>query len=250
MTFTKKRKISYAITDEADIYPETDGAPLAETERHLRGIFRMLDILETHFAEDMDVYAWSNMMMYYEKGNPRAFVKPDIFVSIGIGKHERRIYKVWEEGKAPDFIMEFASKSTYHNDLGGKKDLYAELGVTEYFLFDPYRTNLPIPLMGFRLIEGVYVEIPPLSNGHIISETLNLEFIKRDDGIGVYDPASGTWLKTRAEQEAEARQQEITARQTAEARAQRETNARQKAEAELEKLREKLKRLEAESAGS
>ncbi len=237
------RKISYAPTDNRDIYPETDDEPLAETERHLRGIFRMLDMLETHFAEDADVYAWSNMMMYYQKGNPKAFVKPDIFVSFGIGKHERRIYKVWEEGKAPDFIMEFASQSTYHNNLGDKKDIYADIGVKEYFLYDTFRTNLPTPLMGFRLIDGDYVEITPLPDGRIISETLNLEFITRDDGIDVYDPVSGDWVKTRAEREA-------AAREKVEIRAQREANARRNAEAELAELREKIKRLEADSTDS
>ncbi len=230
------RKISYAPTDDRKFYPETDDEPLAETERHLRGIFRMLDMLETHFAEDSDVYAWSNMMMYYQKGNPKAFVKPDIFVSFGVGKHERRIYKVWEEGKAPDFIMEFASQSTYHNDLGNKKDIYADIGVKEYLLYDTFRTNLPTPLMGFRLIDGVYVEIPPLPDGRVPSETLNLEFVVQMDGIGVYDVVARDWLKTRAEKEADARQQEVAARRNA--------------EAELVELREKLKRLEAESTDS
>ena len=250
MASSKQYQIPYARTDESDIYPELDGEPLAETERHLREIFRMLDILGTHFAEISDVYVWSNMMMYYEKGNPRAFVKPDIFVSFGIGKQERRIYKVWEEGKPPDFIMEFASRSTYNNDLGGKKEIYAAMGVTEYFLYDPFRCCLPAPLMGFRLFDGDYVEILPLANGGVPSETLNLEFLLQDDGIGVYTTMAGGQLKTRAEQEADARHQEVIARQNAEARAQREAEARRDAEAELAELREKLKRLEAKSTNS
>lgn len=226
MTNTKRHYLPYAPTDESDIYPELDGTPLAETERHLRAIFRMLDMLETYFSEIDDVYVWSNMMMYYEKGNPRAYVKPDIFVSHGIGKHERRIYKVWEEGKPPDFIMEFASKSTYGNDLGGKKDIYANMGVTEYFLYDPYRTCLPTPLMGFRLVDGYYVEIPPQNDVQVTSETLNLEFVLQDDGIGVYIPMKQEWLKTRAEKEAD---------------------ARLKVEAEVAELRKQLRRLEEET---
>ena len=250
MASSKQYQIPYAQTDESDIYPELDGKPLAETERHLREIFRMLDILGTHFAEVPDVYVWSNMMMYYEKGNPRAFVKPDIFVSFGIGKQERRIYKVWEEGKPPDFIMEFASRSTYDNDLGGKKEIYAAMGVTEYFLYDPFRCCLPSSLMGFRLFDGNYVEILPLANGGVPSETLNLEFLLQDDGIDVYTTMAGRWLKTRAEQEADARHQEVIARQNAEAHAQREADARRDAEAELAELREKLKRLEAKFTNS
>ena len=82
------------------------------------------------------------------------------------------------------------------------------------------------------------------------SETLNLEFLLQDDGIGVYTTMAGGQLKTRAEQEADARHQEVIARQNAEARAQREAEARRDAEAELAELREKLKRLEAKSTNS
>ena len=54
---------------------------------------------------------------------------------------------------------------------------------------------------------------------------------------------AGKQLKTRAEQEADARRD-------AEAHAQREADARRDAEAELAELREKLKRLEAKSTDS
>ena len=240
MKSKKTTFISYAPTEDMVIYPDSDGKPLAESERHLRCIFRMLDILETHFADTEDAYVWSNMMLYYVKDNPHIYLKPDIFVSFGVGKHERLFYKVWEEGKPPDFIMEFASKSTYDNDLSHKKDIYANIGVTEYFLYDPFRTCLPTPLMGFRLVDDDYVEILPLAEGRVKSETLNLEFVLQEDDVGVYMPMNGKWLKTRAELEAEVRE-------AAEIRAQRETDARRKTEVELAELRQKLKRLEAES---
>ncbi len=226
MTYTKKLYIPYDFADENDVYPDSDGKPLAESERHLRCIFRMLDILETHFADIVDVYVWSNMMLYYVKGNPQLFLKPDIFVSFGVGKHERLVYQIWEEGKPPDFIMEFASKSTYENDLGHKKDIYAAIGVTEYFLYDPFRTCLPNPLMGYRLVDDVYIEIPQLEDGHIKSQTLNLDFVLHDKDVNIYEPATGKWLKTRADMEAD---------------------ARLKAETELEELKEKLKHIETNS---
>lgn len=222
----KTNFISYAPTEDRVIYPESEGKPLVESERHLRCIFRMLDILETHFADTEDAYVWSNMMLYYVKDNPCIYLKPDIFVSFGVGKHERLFYKVWEEGKPPDFIMEFASKSTYDNDLSPKKDIYADIGVTENFLLDPFRTCLPTPLMGFRLVDDDYVEIPPLAEGRVKSETLTLEFFLQDDDVGVSEPVTGKLLKTRAEMEADARRE---------------------VENKLKELQEKLKRLEAES---
>ena len=61
--------------------------------------------------------------MYYVEGDPRKSVSPDVLVSFGLGKKPRRTYLVWEEGKVPDFVMEFSSKNTYRNDLGHKMEL-------------------------------------------------------------------------------------------------------------------------------
>ena len=50
-----------------------------------------------------------NMLMYYEEGNPRKHVAPDVFVVLEIPKEPlRENYLVWKEGKAPDFIVESA----------------------------------------------------------------------------------------------------------------------------------------------
>ena len=222
-------QIHYVPTHTENIYPESDGKPLAETERHLRQIIRTLDLLETHFADIPDVYIWSNMMMYYEKGPPAKSVKPDIFVSFGIGRQERRLYKVWEEEKAPDFIMEFASKSTYETDLGGKKSIYAAMGVREYFLYDPYRLYLPFPLIGFRLVGSGYVAIPALADGRVLSETLGLAFVLVDAGVGIDDAVTGQRLQTKAER--------------LQTEAEQEAAARRRAEAELAKLRLQLERV-------
>ena len=217
-----------APTETADLYPESDGKPMAETERHFRELLKNFNRLENHFAHIPDVYVLGDMMMYYEEGNPRKSISPDIFVAFGIGKKERRIYKIWEEGKPPDFVLEFASKGTYRNDLTGKVQLYAEIGIPEYFLYDVDRRYLPTPLMGFRLIGRAYVEIPALPNSGIPSERLGLEFHLLDDSFDIYDPEAEEWLKTAAE--------------AAEDRANQEATARQKAEAEVAHLREELER--------
>ena len=45
-------------------------------------------------------------------------------------------YLLWEIGKALDFILEIGSKSTANADLVRKRELYAELGVGEYWRYD------------------------------------------------------------------------------------------------------------------
>ena len=237
-TPTNLRNMPYAPTDAADLYPETDGEPMAASDFHLEILIWLLQVLKAHFAQMPDVYVSGDILTYYTEGNPRAVVAPDVLVSFGIGQKQRHTYKVWEEGKVPDFVMEFSSKTTYQNDLTDKMDLYAALGIPNYLLYDAEALYLPSPLMGFRLVDGVYAPIPPGVDGGIHSDVLGLDFHIQDRRLEVYDPVSGQWLQTPAEQQA------IRA-ETAEARAEQESIARQKAEAEVERLREQLARLQA-----
>ena len=232
-----------APTETADLYPESDGKPMAETERHFRELVKNFNRIEDHFAHIPDVYVLGDMMMYYEEGNPRKSISPDIFVAFGIGRKERRIYKIWEEGKPPDFVLEFASKGTYRTDLTRKVQLYASIGIPEYFVYDVDRRYLPIPLMGFRLIGDEYVEIPALANGGLQSETLGLEFHVLEDSLGIYDPEAEAWLKTSAERAEDAEERA----EDAEERANQEADARHKAEAEVARLQVELERLKARS---
>lgn len=221
-----------APTETADLYPESDGKPMAETERHFRELVKNFNRIEDHFAHIPDVYVLGDMMMYYEEGNPRKSISPDIFVAFGIGRKERRIYKIWEEGKPPDFVLEFASKGTYRTDLTRKVQLYAAIGIPEYFVYDVDRRYLPTPLMGFRLIGDEYVQIPALNTGGLPSLTLGLEFHVLEDSLGIYDPETEAWLKTSAERA-----------EDAEERANQEADARHKAEAEVARLQAELERL-------
>ena len=237
-TPTNVRHIPYAPTETTDLYPESDGKPMADTDLHLYWIKRIQDIIETYLLQNPDAYISGNIMMYDREGLMRTAISPDILVAFGLGRKFRRTYKVWEEGKPPDFVMEFSSRRTYQNDLEEKITHYARMNIPEYFLYDPDRRYLPSPLMGFRLVEGVYVEIAAGVDGGIRSEVLGISFHLVEDGLALYDPVSERWLQTRAEQEAERAEQEAE-------RAEQEAAARQKAEAEVARLQAELERLKA-----
>ena len=230
-------QIRYAPTGKTDIfYPESDGKPMAETERHRDLLINTLLILQEHFQDIPDVCVSGNMMMYYVQGNPRKSISPDIFVTFGIARKERRTYRIWDEGKPPDFVLEFSSENTYRNDLRGKKELYAEIGIAEYFLYDPERQYLPFPLMGFALIGRDYVPISSGADGSAFSAILGLELRLRGESLGFYDPVSEKWLQTPAEAATARVEQEA-------ARAEQEIVARQRAEAEVKRLQEEIERL-------
>ena len=44
-------------------------------------------------------------MIYYQEGDPGASIAPDVFVVMGAAKHERPSYRLWDEPKAPDFVL-------------------------------------------------------------------------------------------------------------------------------------------------
>ena len=239
--------------DDDTEYPESDGQPMAETELNRDLMIDSILTLKARFQDVPDVCVSGDMLMYYVMKEPKKSVAPDVFVTFGVEKKQRRIYRIWEEGKPPDFVLEFSSKRTFANDLGAKKTLYAEvLGVREYFLFDAEREYLPTPLMGFRLVGTEYVPIRPEPDGKVYAETLGLFLGSRGDGFGYYDPVAGRWLETPMEEaatiadraEAAARRAEVAAAQAKEIVAQ-EAIARQHAEARAQETEARAQEVEA-----
>ena len=180
-------------------YPESDGKPMAETEAHRDLMIDFILILKDYFENQEDVCVSGNMLMYYEEGNPKKVVAPDVFVAFGVEKKQRRTYRTWEEGRTPDFVLEVASPSTFKKDIGQKKDIYASvLAVKEYYIYDPLGQIVP-SFIGYRLIDGEYKEIA-LVDERLTSEVLGLELGEIEDKLRLYNPKSSQWLLTPAEE--------------------------------------------------
>ena len=219
------------------VYPESDGEPMAETPKHQQVMTDCMDVLRSHFRRFVDVYIGGNMMLYYEEGNPRKSISPDVFIVRGLSKKDLRTYKTWEQPPTLDFVLEVASPSTYTRDFNEKMEIYAKiLRVKEYCIYDPYHEIDPY-FVAFRLVGEAYEEIP-FVNARIPFEVLGLELGEHEGVLRLYDPVKSAWLFTSQERVAQAEvrvAQESRARQEAESRAQH-------AEAELEKLRAALER--------
>ena len=71
-------------------------------------------------------------------------------------------------------VIETTSKKTRRKDTVDKPELYARLGVQEYFLFDPTQDYLEPPLQGHWLVGDRYVRIEPDSGGGLESYELEL----------------------------------------------------------------------------
>jgi Uma2 family endonuclease len=209
------------------VYPESDGQPMAETDVHIDVLIYLREALKDHFRELPQVYVAGNMLLYYEEGDPTACVAPDVFVVQGVAKHERRTYRLWEEGVAPAVVFEITSRGSRLEDLGTKRAVYAMLGVAEYFVYDPLGEYLVPALQGFRLQRDDYARMSPEADGGLRSQVLRVDLRLEQGRLRVVDPATGARLLTPAEAQ--------EARRAAEARA-------AQAEAEVAQLRAELAR--------
>jgi len=202
-------------------YPESDGKPMAETDFQRAYLIYSVSVLDLYFQNQSDVYVSGNILIYYEEGNPKACISPDVFVVLNQDKRKRRSYKVWEEGeKYPNFVLEITSKSTVNEDQGSKKGLYAFWGVQEYFQYDPTGDYLKSRLQGFRLIEGNYFPIPevPLDQANdfsLRSEVLGIDLCLKNQDLKFFEASSGIQLLGLEETESARRAAELRAEQEA-----------------------------------
>jgi Uma2 family endonuclease len=204
-------------------YPESDGKPMGETDEHIDEIIRLRELLRRYYA-GQKVYVSGNLLVFYEQGNPKKFFVPDVFLVKGMDPGKRRIYKIWQEKKAPDAIIEVTSRKTKKKDTVTKPALYRQLGVLEYFLFDLTRDYLDPPLQGYRMIGGQYERIAADSEGALLSEQLGLRLCAEDGHLMLYRLDTGQRLLTADEQ------------------LEMEAEARRAAEAEVARLRRQLRR--------
>jgi Uma2 family endonuclease len=236
-------------------YPETDGKPMGETDVHIGLIFNLIGSLRNYFIDQPDVYVTGDLLLYYVPGNIHKFVVPDVFVVRGVGRGDRRVYKLWEEGRPPNVVIEVSSRETKNVDLKRKLRLYEQLGVAEYYVFDPEYRYIKPPLRAWRLSGDRYVEVA-VTGGRVASSELGLDLIDTGQTLRLFDPAAGEILltpeeearrrrleeKLRRQEGAARRLEESLRRQEAAARRQ-EAAARQEAEARAERLAAKLREL-------
>ena len=243
-------------------YPDSDGKPMAETGIHVLQIFYLYHALRWWFRADPQIYVGANMFLFYREGRPKKRLAPDVYVAWGASKQERHSYKMWEEKQPPQVIFEVTSPKTREVDLGRKRLIYAEIGVEEYYLFDPFAQYLKPPFRAYWLEGGEYVprDLEPYAlfsdsptNGfhgwRVTSGKLNLELrampTSRVDVpyiLRCFDPNTGEMIID-PDQAMEERAKFANLARAAEARANSEAEARKILEAENARLRAELEKL-------
>ncbi|MEH2119760.1 Uma2 family endonuclease [Nostoc sp.] len=195
-------------------YPSSDGEPLAESYVHLYALLATLEVLRQYLL-GRQATVLSNQFLYYAQGFPKLRVAPDVMVIFNIAPGGRDNYKIWEEGQVPVVIFEMTSEGTKNQDTGFKKTLYEQLGVLEYWLFDPKGEWIKEQLQGYRLQGEVY---EPITDSRC--EPLQLRLQIEGQLIGFYREDTGEKLLI-PEELAEALKQERLMREQAQSQVER-----------------------------
>ena len=167
---------------------------------------------------------------------------PDLMVAFDVDPaayYRSNAYFISEHGKPPDFVLEIASRSTGRIDVVEKRELYAALGMPEYWRFDETGEYHGARLAGDQLVDGRYepFAIEERADGSLqgYSPVLNLNLRWENGQLIWYDPATARPILTYQNQ----RERAEVERQRADAERQRADSA----EARIRELEDENRRL-------
>ncbi len=132
-------------TDQAGriVYPVDNGEPLSNDTEHLKWITFLKNGLEDWYGDRKDVFIAADLLWYPVEGRPDISKAPDVMVVLDHPAGERSSYKQWEEnGRQPNVVFEFVSKSNTAEEMMDKLEFYSEMGCDEFFVYDYRRGKL------------------------------------------------------------------------------------------------------------
>ena len=189
------------VADPDVLYPATV-PDMAESGLHSLVRFLTYGALRGHFAGRPGCFVGQDRNLYYRPHPEAAFVVPDVFVCFGVDPSALEVsasYRLWDAGAPPAFVLEIASERTHRRDRQEKPAIYLEVGVDEYWRFDPTGGDLHTPILqGDRRIGGAWEPIPTVPDGGVrlrgLSRALGLDLHAEPRRLRLRDPRTGNWL--------------------------------------------------------
>ncbi|AFY62556.1 Uma2 family endonuclease [Synechococcus sp. PCC 6312] len=221
MKFNLTESESSRLLDQAILYPDSDGQPMADNTLQFRWIVLIKENLEYLFLPQADVFVAGDLLWYPVEGRPDIRVAPDVMVAFGRPKGERGSYRQWQEGNiAPQVVFEILSPSNTTKEMSRKLLFYNRYGVDEYYIYDPDKNELT----GLERQQGELLPIETIENW--VSPRLGIRFELTPSTLNLYDPHGNLFLSTvqirqRAEYEAQRADQEAQRAEQEKARADR-----------------------------
>ncbi len=198
------------IEDEIDYYYDshsTEEDLMGETVVHSALVHYLVEVL-TWLYQGQNCAIYENLNMYRTSDKHEYPIVPDVAVINGVVSQLLRSWRIGLSGPAPQVVFEIASEETWAKDLQEKPDSYAQLGVQEYYAYDPneppFTRSRSRRLFGWQLTpnQGVMRPMTPASNGALWSPQLESWLVPNGVLLRLYD-RSGQMRLTRAEAEAQ-----------------------------------------------
>jgi Uma2 family endonuclease len=234
---------------DLDLYPDSDGQPMAENTLQFQWIVTLQGNLDRMYENDPDVFVAGDLLWYAEKGKPAERAAPDAMVIFGRPKGYRGSYKQWvEDDIAPQVVFEVLSPGNRRDEMDRKFAFYEKHGVEEYYIYDPDQVDLE----GWQRIDDQLSPVDSIDG--YVSPRLGIRFDMSGEELVILRPDKSRFLTflelgklaEQKQQEAEdakreaetARKETDTARKEAET-ARKETDTARKEAARLaDRLRE------------
>ena len=220
-------------------YPCSDGLPMSDNTIHDRAITGVSTPLR-YLLEPRGVFVAVDILWYLTEGDPKDRISPDVLIAFGVPAGDKSSYFQWIEGIVPQVVFEMVSPNNTGAELSRKYGRYLELGVEEYYVYDPgydppYGKTAHLRLdvsrrstHGFQRRDGEVVHLDDLIS--VRSPRLDLSFAWGDDGyldlVGpdgrpllAYDEAMRAMEAESARAEAESARAEDAIRRAGEAEA-------------------------------
>lgn len=192
----------------------------------------------------------ANLNFYTTDDEGEYPIVPDVAVIKGVPFTDEISWRIGVTGPVPQVVFEVASEKTWKRDLDEKPREYAQIGVQEYYAFDPFVQPLPLSQRRGRRLFGWHLDAdtgrmrhaPAHLDGSLWSPQLMSKLRPEGNHLRLYDPFGNRRL-TEKEFEAQTRKMEA-------ARAEREAEraGREAERAEREALAHKREAERAEAA--
>ena len=203
---SKIAKVGTAVIPYRKILP--DGYLCPDPEYRVDSVYQSPAISESeviirdHFSSRSDVFVDTGGFVFYDTSNLNRRVRPDLYIAVGVEPsaiYGRNGFVIEEVGKPPDFVLEVGSPSTHDVDTEIKPELYARIGVGEYWRFDPMGGEYyGYALAGDILVEGAYrpvtmtTEPDGMTWGY--SPLLDLNLCAQGERLLFHDPKTNRYL--------------------------------------------------------
>jgi len=173
--------------DFPNLYPDSDGKPMADNTLQYRWIVRLVSNLK-HLFRGQTVFVAGDLLWYPQQVTtpPAPSQAPDAMVVFGRPAGDRRSYKQLEEDNiAPQVVFEILSESNSASEMLRKQQFYRQHGVLEMFFYDPESYEF---LGMVRSPESKEFEAITSLNFPWTSPMLGVRFEMFADGLALFYP--------------------------------------------------------------